>query len=71
MLIVSIAAAVGLYVAAMFLPVLRATLGVGPVSAAEWVPLALCASAIRLEVEADKWRSHRQAGGRVTVSPLK
>ncbi|NRP75690.1 putative cation-transporting ATPase F [Ensifer psoraleae] len=63
LLLLSIAAAQGLHIAAMYTPILRETLQVSPISFSEWALLLVAASSALLVVEIDKWRARRTAGG--------
>jgi P-type Ca2+ transporter type 2C len=72
-LIVSIAVALGLQVTAMFVPVLRDTLGTGPLGVLDWAVFVLFAGSILVVIEADKWwaralvrRQTRSAAGAAT-----
>ena len=56
LLLLSIAAAQGLHIAAMYIPILRETLQVSPISFSEWALLLVTASSALLVMEFDKWR---------------
>ncbi len=64
LLLVSIAAAQGLHIAAMYTPILRETLQVAPITFSEWALLLVAASSALLVVEIDKWWARRAARGR-------
>ncbi len=63
LLLLSIAAAQGLHIAAMYTPILSETLQVSPISFSEWALLLVAASSALLVVEIDKWRARRTARG--------
>ncbi len=56
LLLLSIAAAQGLHIASMYIPILRETLQVSPISFSDWALLLVAASSALLVVEIDKWR---------------
>jgi len=56
LLLLSIATAQGLHIAAMYIPILRETLQVSPISLSEWALLLVTASSALLVMEFDKWR---------------
>ncbi len=64
LLLLSIAAAQGLHIAAMYTPILSETLQVSPISFSEWALLLVAASSALLVVEIDKWRARRTTRGR-------
>lgn len=64
LLLLSIAAAQGLHIAAMYTPILSETLQVSPISFSEWALLLVAASTALLVVEIDKWRARHTARGR-------
>ncbi|MEK1933533.1 MAG: cation-translocating P-type ATPase C-terminal domain-containing protein, partial [Pararhizobium sp.] len=55
-LVVSVAAAQALHISAMYIPGLRDTLQLAPISPAEWTALLLVASSVLVVMEFDKWR---------------
>lgn len=64
LLLLSIVAAQGLHIAAMYTPILSETLQVSPISFSEWALLLVAASSALLVVEIDKWRARHTARGR-------
>lgn len=60
-LILGVAAAQGVHVLAMYLPVLRDTLALEPIPLRDWAMMAGLASSILLAMELDKWLDRRRA----------
>ena len=60
-LLIAVATAQGLHIAAMYIPGLNDTLGLQPVSLADWGMLMLLASSILVVMEVDKWWARRKA----------
>ncbi|MFT2212585.1 cation-translocating P-type ATPase [Rhizobium giardinii] len=58
-LVVSVAAAQALHISAMYIPWLRDTLQLAPISPWEWAALLLVASSVLVVMEVDKWRWRR------------
>ncbi|WP_423199629.1 MULTISPECIES: cation-translocating P-type ATPase [unclassified Cupriavidus] len=54
-LVISVLAAQGVHIAAMYLPGLREVLGLAPVPMSEWIGLLLIAVTLMLAVDLDKW----------------
>ena len=67
LLLFTVIAAQGLHIAAMYIPWLRDTLELSPISMAEWAVMLIGATSILIVTELDKWRLRRSekkaAGG--------
>ena len=58
-LVMSVAAAQALHISAMYIPWLRDTLQLAPISTGEWGALLLVASSLLIVMEFDKWHRRR------------
>nr|CAD6409025.1 HAD family hydrolase [Rhizobium sp. Q54] len=59
LLLITVIAAQGLHIAAMYIPWLRDTLELSPISMAEWAVMLISATSILIVTELDKWRLRR------------
>ncbi|WP_142592974.1 cation-translocating P-type ATPase [Pseudorhizobium endolithicum] len=59
LLLITVIAAQGLHIAAMYIPWLRDTLELSPISMAEWAVMLIAATSILIVTELDKWRLGR------------
>ncbi len=60
LLLFTVVTAQALHISAMYIPWLRDTLQLAPISPAEWVLMLVLASSILVVTELDKWRSRRK-----------